>query len=64
MTGAAWQFDNTFATIGVNHVKFWEINGKNICARPAFFGKEQWHDAISMTFAFDNKYLLVGNSRG
>jgi hypothetical protein len=33
VTGLAWLDDKNFVTIGVKHIKFWTLNGRNVTGK-------------------------------
>jgi hypothetical protein len=59
-----YKTENEFTTIGLKHIKFWTINGRNITAQKGIFGSVPSESLICMVYAFDNKTLFTGDAKG
>ncbi len=60
----AFKSNNEFVTIGLKHLKIWSLNGRNLTSAKGIFGSIPVDSLICMTFAFDNKTLFSGDSKG
>ena len=59
-----WSSDTEFATCGLKHIKFFELNGRNIKATKGLFGSIKIEALLTMLFVADKKICLCGDSKG
>ena len=62
VTGLAWINDKEFVTIGVKHIKFWTINGRNVTAKKGSTGGEALIPLTSV--AVVNGTTVTGTFKG
>jgi hypothetical protein len=60
----AFKNDNEFVTIGLKHIKFWSLKGRNLTSQKGIFGNIPIDSLMSMTFAFETQTLFTGDSKG
>lgn len=66
VTGVAWKSETQFVTIGSKHIKFWQLNGRNLVSKRGLFGQQQKQEPlISVTYAYtNNQYCVTGSKSG
>jgi microtubule-associated protein-like 6 len=64
VTDMAFKNENEFVTIGLNHIKFWSLKGRNLTSQKGLFDKIPKESLMSMTFAFETQTLFTGDSKG
>lgn len=64
VTDSGFKNNNEFVTIGLKHIKFWTLNGRNLTSSKGIFGTFAADSLICMTYAFDNNTLFTGDSKG
>lgn len=60
----AFNNNNEFVTIGLKHFKLWTLNGRSLTSAKGIFGSIPIESLICLTYAFDNKTLFTGDSKG
>jgi len=58
VTCITWTSRNNFVTVGIKHIKFWTLNGRNIKAK-----KGRGRGIGAVVFAFDTT-VVTGNNKG
>lgn len=56
--------ENEFVSIGLKHIKFFSVNGRNLNVKKGIFGSIKQESLLSMCFGFSNNTLLTGDTKG
>lgn len=56
--------ENEFVSIGLKHIKFYSVNGRNVNSKKGVFGSVTQEALLCMCFGFGNNTLLTGDAKG
>ena len=50
----------TLVQCGINHVRIWTMNGRNLASKKVPFHKEYWHRYVFESHERGGRYMLMG----